>query len=375
MTNMTQSRALRTTQLSLLAAAALLSLAACSPKAPSTAAPANAPKPALTVEVVQPHSTKMATSLAASGGIYAWQEASVGAEVSGLRVAEVRVNVGDHVKKGQVLVALLDDTVRADVAQQEAAVADAQATLAQAQANAARARTLEASKAMSSQDLLAAQTTEASAEARLKSARALLATQRLRLSKTQIVAPDDGTISTRSVAVGQVTGSGTELFKFIRQDRLEWRAEMSAQAILAAKVGQVAQLTLADGTQLEGKVRQLAPTLDAASRSGIAYVDLPLGSKAKPGMFVSGRLLTGAAPAKTVPGSSLVVRDGVTYVMSVDVANKVRVLKVTTGQREQGEVEIVSGLPAESIKIVAQGAAFLNDGDVVQVVAGKGGTQ
>lgn len=374
MTATQPSRAQRNTQLSLLAVAAVLALTACSPKAPPAAA-ASAPKPALTVEVVQPRTTEMATSLAASGAIYAWQEASVGSEVSGLRVTDVNVNVGDRVKKGQVLVRLLDDTVRADVAQHEAAVADARATLAQAQANATRARTLEASKAVSAQDLLAAQTAEASAAARLKSAQAVLASQRLRLAKTQIVAPDDGTISSRSVAIGQVTGAGSELFKFIRQDRLEWRAELSAQAILAAKAGQAAQLTLADGTKLEGKVRQLAPTLDTASRSGIAYVDLPAGSKAKPGMFVSGRLLTGIAPTKTVPGSALVVRDGVTYVMSVDASNKVHPLKVATGQREQGEVEIVSGLPAENVKVVAQGAAFLNEGDVVQVVTSKGAAQ
>lgn len=368
------SRALRAPQMSLLAVATLLALTACSPKAPPTAA-STVPKPALTVEVVQPRSAEMATSLAASGGVYAWQEASVGSEGSGLRVSAVSVNVGDHVKKGQVLVRLLDDTVRADVAQQEAAVADAQATLAQAQANAARSHTLEASKAVSAQDLLAAQTAEASAVARLKSAQAALVSQRLRLAKTQIVAPDDGTVSSRSVSVGQVTGAGSELFKFIRQDRLEWRAELPAQAILAAKPGLTAQLTLADGTKLEGKVRQLAPTLDTASRSGIAYVDLPAGSKAKPGMFVSGRLLTGAAPVKTVPGSALVVRDGVTYVMSVDAENKIHPLKVTTGQREQGAVEIVSGLPAENVKVVDQGAAFLNEGDVVQVVAAKGGAQ
>jgi RND family efflux transporter MFP subunit len=373
MTSTPPSRARRNAQLSVLAVASVLALTACSSKAPPAAA--TAPKPALTVEVIQPHTTEMATSLPASGGVYAWQEASVGSEVSGLRVSDVSVNVGDHVKKGQVLVRLLDDTVRADVAQQEAAVADAQATLAQAQANATRARTLEASKAVSAQDLLAAQTAEASAVARLKSAQAALASQRLRLAKTQIVAPDDGTVSSRSVAVGQVTGTGSELFKFIRQDRLEWRAELSAQAILTAKPGQTAQLTLADGTKLEGKVRQLAPTLDTASRSGVAYVDLPAGSKAKPGMFVSGRLLTGAAPAKTVPGAALVVRDGVTYVMSVDATNKVHPLKVTTGQRERGEVELVTGLPSESVKVVAQGAAFLNEGDVVQVVSAKGGAQ
>ena len=369
------SRALRVPRFTLCAAAAIVMLTACSQKAPQ-AQTAAAPKPALTVEVVKPQSVKMATALAASGSVFAWQEASIGAEVGGLRVADVRVNVGDRVKKGQVLVRLLDDTVRADLAQQEALVADAQASLAQAEANFARAQTLESSKAVSSQDLLAAKTTRDSASARLKSAQAALSSQRLRLAKTAITAPDDGTISARTVSVGQVVSGGTELFKFVRQDRLEWRAELPAQAMLVAQAGQRAQLTLADGSKEEGTVRQLSPTLDATSRSGLAYVDLPANSRAKPGMFVSGRLLTGAAPVRTVPGAALVVRDGVTYVMSVDAANKIHPLRVTTGQHENGQVEIVTGLPKEGeISVVAQGAAFLNEGDVVKVVTGQGAAE
>jgi len=369
------SRALRVPRLTLLAAATIVLLTACSQKAPP-AQSAAAPKPALTVEVVKPQFVKMATALAASGSVFAWQEASIGAEVGGLRVADVRVNVGDRVKKGQVLVRLLDDTVRADLAQQEALVADAQASLAQAEANFARAQTLESSKAVSSQDLLAAKTTRDSAAARLKSAQAALSSQRLRLAKTSITAPDDGTISARTVSVGQVVSGGTELFKFVRQDRLEWRAELPAQAMLVAQAGQLAQLTLADGSKEEGTVRQLSPTLDATSRSGVAYVDLSAKSRAKPGMFVSGRLLTGAAPARTVPGAALVVRDGVTYVMSVDASNKIHPLRVTTGQHENGQVEIVTGLPKEGeVSVVAQGAAFLNEGDVVKVVASQGAAE
>ena len=90
---------------------AALALAAMLSGAPTSAAderkPAstatNGAKPALTVTLVQPQSATLASNIQANGSIAAWQEAIVGAEAVGLRLAEVRVNVGDFVQRGQVL--------------------------------------------------------------------------------------------------------------------------------------------------------------------------------------------------------------------------------------------------------------------------------
>jgi len=368
-TQTTFIRRLRPSVPSAIAAGIFLLLAGCQ-KAPAPA-PVASPKPALTVEVVTPQKRDLATSLPASGSIYPWHEASVGAEVGGLRVEQVLANVGDHVKKGQVLARLATDTVSTDLAQQDASVAEAHATLEQARANAVRAEKLHAAQAMSSQDLLAAQTSLASARARLQSATALQASQRLRLAKTDIVAPDSGTIAARSVSLGQVTSTGTELFRLVRQDKLEWRAELPGQSLLSVTAGQKAQLQLADGSIITGSVRLVAPTLDTASRSGLAYIDVPSGSRAKPGMFVSGVILTGTSGGVTVPGASVVVRDGISYVMTVDAVDKVRVVKVTPGRQDDKQVELTGeALPAD-VRVVTQGAAFLNEGDLVRVV-GKG---
>jgi hypothetical protein len=80
------------------------------------AAPATV-RPALTVQTVQPRRESLPTTLAANGNIMAWQEASVGTEAAGLRLTQVRANVGDRVRKGEVLAVLSGDTVRADLAQ------------------------------------------------------------------------------------------------------------------------------------------------------------------------------------------------------------------------------------------------------------------
>jgi pyruvate/2-oxoglutarate dehydrogenase complex dihydrolipoamide acyltransferase (E2) component len=107
-----------------------------------------APKPALTVTAVQPQQVRLAVKLAANGNLMAWQEASVGAETNGLRLTEVRVNVGDRVKKGDVLATFSADTVRAESAQARASLMEAEATAAEAAGNAERARSLQASGAL-----------------------------------------------------------------------------------------------------------------------------------------------------------------------------------------------------------------------------------
>ena len=188
-------------------AAATLSVHAADDKKPA------APKAALTVNVVRPQPATLTRTISANGNIAAWQEASIGTEANGLRLAEVRVNVGDVVKRGQVLATFAPDTVQADVAQTRAAVAEAEATLAEAAANAQRARDLQPTGALSAQQVAQYLTAERTAQARLESQRALANMQQLRLKQTQVLAPDSGVISARTATVGSVVPQGTELFR------------------------------------------------------------------------------------------------------------------------------------------------------------------
>lgn len=342
-------------------------------KAAKSATPAA--KPALTVETTTLRTVQMPLLLEASGEVAAWQEASVGAEVAGLRISQVLVEVGQPVRKGQLLATLRDDSVRADLAQQEATVAEAKATLAQAQANAERAQAMLPSRAVSAQDALAAETAQRAAAARLQSAQAGLAAQALRLANTQVRAPDDGVISARTASVGQVAPTGGELFKLVRQGRVEWRAELPASRVHEAAAGLAARVTLPNGQVVEGRVRQVAPTLSSTTRRGVVYVDLPAGSGVKPGMYLSGALVLGERAAQVVPGSAVVVRDGTPYLMLIAADGRVRAAKVTTGRRDAQNVEITSvagqgaaeAAAAPTLRVATQGAGFLKDGDTVKV--------
>ena len=326
------------------------------------------PKAALTVTTVQPVQTVLPIKLAANGSVFAWQEAVIGSEANGLRLVDVRVNVGDRVAKGQVLASFAPEQVNAEVAQARASFAEAQANALDAAGNAGKARTLQASGALSEQQISQYTTADKTAQARLEVAKALLAVQQVRLKQTRVVAPDSGVISSRSATVGAVVGSGVELFKMIRGGRLEWRAEVTSAELAGLKTGTTARITAASGAVVVGKVRMIAPTVDSVTRNALVYVDLPANGNILAGMYARGEFELGSSQVLSLPQQALVLRDGFTYALRVDGNNKVSQVKLQTGQRAGDVVEIIQGAKAGE-QFVASGAAFLTDGDTVKVVA------
>lgn len=356
--------------LAVLGTATLLGLAALAVRAADDKKPAAAPaRPALTVATTQPQRATLPLSIAANGNIAAWQEAIIGTEANGLRLAEVRVNVGDLVRKGQVLATFTPDLLQADVAHIRAMVAEAEAALSEAQVNARRARELQTSGALSDQQINQFLTAERTAQARLDAQRAQARVQGLRLGQTQVLAPDDGVISSRSATVGAVLPAGTELFRMIRQGRLEWRAEVAAADLARLRPGMRVRVTPSGGQPVEGRVRMVAPTVDPATRNGLVFVDLARSPDARAGMFARGEFELGQGEGLTLPQSAVLLRDGFSYVFVLGADHKVQSQKVSTGRRVGERIEIAGGLDANA-RVVAAGGGFLSDGDTVRVVDG-----
>ena len=332
----------------------------------------SAPKPALTVTTAQPSQIKLPIKLAANGNIMAWQEAVISNESNGLRLIDVRVNVGDVVRAGQVLASFSTEAVQADVAQAHASLREAEANAADASANAARARSVQTAGALSAQQVSQYLTAEKTAKAKVEAAGATLAAQQLRLKQTQLLAPDNGVISARTATVGTVVNTGTELFRMIRQGRLEWRAEVTSTELGRLATGTSASVVAANGTVLKGKVRMIAPTVDLQSRSALVYVDLSPSTEksppAKAGMFGKGEFELGTSAALTVPQQSVVVRDGFNYVFVLNPDSRVSRVRVQTGRRVGDQVEVMEGIRPDAV-LAASGAGFLNDGDLVKVVS------
>jgi HlyD family secretion protein len=321
-------------------------------------------KPALTVATTKLQSASLTDELSANGDVVAWQEASIGAEVNGLRLTEVRVNVGDTVKRGQVLAVFAPETVTAELEQLRAAVAEAQAQVADAKANAERARSLVSTGALSEQQISQYVLGEQTALARLDAQRAAAQRQALRFEQTKVVAPDDGVISARAATVGAVVPAGQELFRMIRQSRLEWRAEVTAAELARLQPGSSAWLVNPHGQQIAGTVRMTAPTVDPRTRMGLVYVDLPADSGFKAGMFAKGAFALGESDALTAPQSAIVVRDGFSYVFRIASDGRVSQMKVRTGRRNHDRIEVL-GIAPDAV-LVESGAGFLHDGDLVK---------
>jgi RND family efflux transporter MFP subunit len=325
--------------------------------------------PAPIVTVVAAERAQWPVALDATGAIAPWHEAIVGAQVAGLRLTEVHANVGDVVKRGQLLARFDAEMLRAEKAQLEAALAQAEATASQAEANRQRALQLQDSGGISGQEVLQHLTQAKIAQAQVAAARAQLASKQLQLRQADVVAPDDGEISARSAAQGAVGAGGQELFRIIRQHRLEWRGELTAAQITQVAVGQRLQLDLPDGQVADAQVRRIAPSLESGSRLGLIYADIEPGSSARAGMYAGGRIVLAQTGAVVVPAASVVIRDGRSYVFKLQADGgtlRAMAQPVTVGRRNAARTEIVRNLGVGE-HIVLQGAGFLNDGDPVRI--------
>ena len=323
----------------------------------------------LTVQVITPRVREWRDDVLAHGSVVAWHEAAIGAELDGLRLIEVRADVGSRVAAGDLLARFDPAPVQAELSERAAALVEAEAMLVEAEENAKRAESLRNTGALSGQAITQYMTRAQMARAQVESARARVESTRLRLRQTRVVAPDAGVISARSATLGSVSGTGDELFRLVRQNRLEWHAQIAAADIGNIQIGQAATVTLPDGRKLEGKVRQIAPLL-AQNLTAIAYVQLNEDAQAaaRIGMFVSGAIVTGASTGLSLPNSSIVVRDGREFVFVLGGDSVATQAQIRTGRRDGDHVEVLDGISAMQ-SVVTSGGGFLHDGDRVRVVA------
>lgn len=332
------------------------------------AAPATA-KAALTVTTTTLKPAQWMQNLAANGSVVAWQEAIIGAEVSGVRISEVRANVGDQVKKGQVLARLAVDTMQASEAEAQAALHESEAVAADATANAARIRKLSEAGFVSGQQLDQALTNEKTAKARLEAQRARHQNSALRLSQQNITAPDDGVISARNATVGTITQPSSELFRLIRQGKLEWHADLTADELGLIHKGMKVELMSAQGKVVQGVVSAIAPAINPQTRYGRVLVELPKDSGMIAGQFTRGSFQLGEQAKSVLPQSAVMLKEGAAFVFVLDGQSRVQQRKISVGRRYGEQIEVTAELEA-GVVVVESGGAFLVEGDRVSV-AGK----
>lgn len=337
---------------------------ACSKKEVTTDA---APTGAMAVTVVRAKTQQIQRSVLVSGPVAAWEEMQLGVEVTGLRVTALNVDVGQQVRKGELLLQLDHRSLDAELAQANASLREAQAGASLARSQLARGELLVKDKYISATQLDELRAGRTQGDARVGTARAMRDTAALRRSFADLRAPDDGIISKRLVQPGQVVSSGSELLRLIRQGRLEWRAELAEAELARVKPGDRIALTTRDGKAVSGTVRAVSPGVDSSTRTGTIHADLPQPEGLQPGTFLQGRIDTGMAQAITVPAAAVVQRDGHPNVFTVDAKGIAHRVRLRTGGSDNGQVEVLEGLKSGDA-VVDQGAGFLGDGDTVRIV-------
>lgn len=321
---------------------------------------------ALPVSVAAAQTQVMPRTVLVSGPVSAFEEMQLGVEISGQRVTALNVDVGQYVKKGQILLQLDHRTLDSELAQADASLRQAQASQELARLNYQRSEKLAAEKLISESSLDELRANRLNAEAQTATARAARDSAQLRRDFADLRAPADGLISKRLVQPGQVVSAGSELLRLIRDGRLEWRAELPEDQLAGVAVGNPVQLPYA-GQTITGRIRAVTPGVDAQTRTGTVYADLPEPGTLKQGIYVEGRIVTGDGEVLTIPTAAIVQRDGHSYVFSVNDKQQATRHRVRTGQALQGRTAILEGLKAGD-KVVVDGAGFLGEGDRVRVV-------
>ncbi|WP_225896912.1 efflux RND transporter periplasmic adaptor subunit [Brevundimonas goettingensis] len=320
-----------------------------------------------TVTAATATQTSLRRKVSASGSVSAWEEVPVGAETGGLTAVGLYVDEGSYVRQGQPLVQMNDVLLRAQLRQQQAAVQTAEANVARDDAALSRAQQLKEKGFLSQASLDTALANQRASAANLASARAALSETQTRVNQATIRAPVSGLIISRSVTKGQIISAGTELFRMVRDGRLELDAQVPETELPLVRAGQGAVVTSEQANgPVNGSVRIVTPQVDAQTRLGIARVTLSPGSGLRPGMFARAEIDVGDAPALTIPASAVVFREGKPGVYLIAANNTVRFTPVITGERSGQTVVIASGLQPGA-RVVVQGAGFLGDGDHVTV--------
>jgi len=367
---------------------AALALVGCSDGAASEARAA-AERPPVPVEVAPVGRGPLRLVRTVTGSLEAAAQFVVAPKVGG-RIAELAVDLGDAVERGQVVAVLDDDEFAqaelealADLAVAEASQAEAASALEIAE------RALEREEALREQgvtsesaldaarsEVIAGRASVAVTQARLARARASLDAARIRLGYTRVRADWSGgddrrVVAERFVDAGANVPANAALFSIVELDPMQAVVFVAERDYARLSVGQRVELATdaAPGRTFEGRVVRIAPMFRRSTRQARVEVELANpGEALKPGMFVRAELeLERDEDATHVPFAALTEREGVTgvFVLSADGAS-VRWQPVEPGIVDGERVAVQDGLTGQ---VVVLGQALCDDGARVSVAA------
>jgi multidrug efflux system membrane fusion protein len=328
------------------------------------------PRPVL---VARPQAGTDAATIAYAGEVRAREESALSFRVGGNLVRRL-VDVGDVVRRGQILAELDPDDLRLQAQAAQAQAAAAEAELQRTAADRARYQALLADQLISRSAYDQANTAYKAAAGQANAARANLDVARNQAGYAQLRAPHDGVIASRQAEAGQVVGAGQTIFTFSGDTGREVAIALSEARIRDFRVGQpvLVELWSAPGQRLPGTIREIAPAADPQARTYAARVALPPESARAVELGQSARVYVqqdGHRAAPSVPLSAIQRgANGATALWVVDPATrKLTSRAVKLGPYAEDRVPVLDGLDADAWVVVA-GGHLLREGQRVEPV-------
>jgi len=342
---------------------------------------------AVPVEVITAKTSPEGKPLTLPGETAAWYESVIYARVNGY-VAGFTADIGDHVKKGQVLATIETPELDASLMAAKAKLQASEAAVAQREAEANFAQTTYARWRDSPKGVVSEQEREdkkaqnAGAAANLTAAKANQAVAKADLDSyssmvqfKQVVAPYDGTITERRIDIGNLVSAGsssqtTPLFRMSKADPIRIYVEVPQSAAGdLMKPGVQVDITSNDlaGRHFKGQVSRTAEAIDPKSRTFRAEIDLPNPDLALlPGMYVQVAFAMANHNSVQVPAAAMLFRADGPQVALVDQAGKVHFSKVSIARDDGGQLELQSGIKPDD-RAVLNISSQVREGDIVRI--------
>jgi RND family efflux transporter MFP subunit len=322
------------------------------------------------VTVITPRVTPVTSNVTFSGTIFARYDVPIGAEGEAGRIVAIYVEAGDRVKRGQLLGKLDQSVLAPQLKRLAASLEEARAQAALSQAEYGRAKGVEAAGALSSEEIERRRAASVTDEARVNVAAAQYAEMQARLDRTEIRAPADGVILTRTAELGQTASPGGDpLFRLARGGEIEMRGSLAEQDFARVALDQPAQVYLTGYTApFKGKVRLLGAVIDPKTRLGEVRIALEENSALRPGAFARGQVTVGNATRPVLPQTAVLSDLKGSYVYVINDDKKVERRAVQVADTTLAGVVIGDGLKGNE-QVVAMAGGFLREGEQVELAA------
>ena len=320
------------------------------------------------VSVVTPGVQPVASQVNFTGTVQARHELPIGDSGDTGRIVGVYVQVGDRVRRGQLLAKIDDSVLAPQVAQLTAALEQARAQAALSAAEYKRGVAVGPSGGLSAQDIEKLQAASIMDKANIKVVAAQLAVMRAKLALTRIVAPTDGIILTRNAEVGQIAVSGgPALFQMEDAGQVEMIGQVAEQDMANLKVGQAAAVYLIGSPQpFAGRIWLLGATIDPQSRLGEVRIALAPNAALRPGAFARASVTLARADRPVLPQTAVMADTTGSYVFVIGRDGEVQRRPVEVGSVVPSGVVIAQGLSGQE-RVVTMDGGFLHSGEKVTV--------